>query len=758
MKTFFKVAKPIWGKGETNELNSSLFFRTSVENEENVTLRITANNFYRIYVDGKFYAYGPSRDAHDYYRVDTYPLSFQKEGAHVFVFEVSGYNCNSFYALNSEPFLQCEIENKKHEILRATGKDFEIFENETRIRKVTRFSYQRAFSESYNIDGRLKKFLKGEESSYRKIDAQILVDKRLDERIVDYPKYAKVKFSPIETGKARIDENKKIYEDRYQFLDYLKIFPKRDWEIDSNKIASQLSFKKRENDFPLLKENDFVTYSYKRSLTGFLYLKIDVYEDSLLYILFDEVNIPEKDNPNLVGISFCRNTTHNCVTYSLKKGSYNLLSFEPYTLMYVRLVLLSGRCKIKSFDVFTYENPETKIRFAFHNPKINSILNAAKNTFAQNALDLLTDCPSRERAGWLCDSFFSGQAEPLITGSNKVEEAFLDNYSKCKKDDLPEGMIPMCYPADFPSKEFIPNWSLWYILELYNCQERNGYSRLIENSKSNICGILGYFEKLENEFGLLENLQGWVFVEWSKANDPEFIRGINFPSNMLYADALIKAGYLLKKEKLIEKGKKLKETIRALSFQNGFFVDNAVRDAQNQIIPTKNITETCQYYALFFDVIKKEDDPIFFEKMVQNFGEYRDDKTVYPNVYKSNVLMGIMMRLSVLNRYGYDHLVFKETIDYFYKMSSLTGTLWEHDSVFASLNHCFTSYIINIFLDASFGLKWIDNKKKVIHMSKKGPTLEGRVSLPLGKQSLTLSFRKKNLLITKPDDYKIEWN
>lgn len=91
-------------------------------------------------------------------------------------------------------------------------------------------------------------------------------------------------------------------------------------------------------------------------------------------------------------------------------------------------------------------------------------------------------------------------------------------------------------------------------------------------------------------------------------------------------------------------------------------------------------------------------------------------------------------------------------------MSSLTGTLWEHDSVFASLNHCFTSYIINIFLDASFGLKWIDNKKKVIHMSKKGPTLEGRVSLPLGKQSLTLSFRKKNLLITKPDDYKIEWN
>lgn len=758
MNTFFKIAKPIWGKGKTDELNSSLFFRAGIENTKSVTLHISGNNFYRIYVDGKFFAYGPSRGAHEHYRVDEYSLSFQKEGMHVFVIEVSGYCCNSFYALNTEPFLQCEIEDRNHRVLRATGKDFDIFINETRIRKVTRFSYQRAFSESYKIDSRLKNFLKGNGIPYTQLETQILDDKQLEERIVDYPKYTKIKFMPIETGKAYIDENKKIYEDRYQFLDYLKIFPKEEWEIDSNKVASQLSFKKRDNDFPLLREKEFATYFYKRSLTGFLHLKIDIYQDSLLYILFDEVNIPDKDNPDLIRISFCRNTTHNCVTYTLKKGSYDLLSFEPYTLMYARLILLSGKCKIKAFDVYTYENPDAKIRFDFNNPKINSILDAAKNTFAQNALDLLTDCPSRERAGWLCDSFFSGQAEPFITGFNKVEEAFLDNYSKCKKDNLPEGMVPMCYPADFPSKEFIPNWSLWYILELYNYQTRNDDSSLIENSKANIQGILSYFKKLENELGLLENLEGWVFVEWSRANDPEFIKGINFPSNMLYADALMKAGYLLKEMNLVERGKKLKETIRNMSFHNGFFVDNAIRDSQNQIVPTKNITETCQYYALFFDIIKKEDDPAFFEKMVQNFGEYRDDKTVYPNVYKSNVLMGIMMRLSLLNRYGYDNLVFKETVDYFYKMSSLTGTLWEHDSVFASLNHCFTSYIVNIFLDASFGLKWIDNKKKIIHMSQKEPVLEGHVTLPLGKEKLTLSLRKKKFLITKPDDYKIEWN
>ncbi len=758
MKPVFKIAKPIWGKGKVNELNSSLFFRTRINNQDEIRIRITANNFYRIYVDGKFYAYGPSRDAHNYYRVDEYCLSFKKDKEHILVIEVSGYNCNSFYSLNTEPFLQCEIENKRYKVIKSTGRDFEIFNNETRIRKVTRFSYQRAFSESYNIDDRFKKFLNDQDSSYERLEVQILDEKRLEKRIVSYPKYVKKRFSQIEKGRSHIDESKKIYEDRYQFLDFLKIFPKEEWEIDSNKTASQLSFELADNDFPLLKENDFATYSNKRSLTGFIQVKVEVKEDALLYILFDEVNIPSKDNPKLVGISFCRNTTHNCLTYSLRKGSYDLLSFEPYTLMYARLVVLSGKCEIKDFSVLTYENPDAQIRFEFADSKINSVLDAAKNTFAQNALDLLTDCPSRERAGWLCDSFFSGQAEPLITGYNKVEEAFLDNYFKCSKDNLPKGMIPMCYPADFPSKEFIPNWSLWYILELFNYQKRNGKSPLIEKSKDNIRGILKYFSAFENELGLLENLEGWVFVEWSKANDPEFIKGINFPSNMLYADSLMKAGSLLNNKELIEKGKRLKTTIRELSFKDGFFVDNAIRDLNNRIVPTSNITETCQYYALFFDVIRKEDDPVFFEKMVNNFGEYRDDKTVYPNVFKSNVLTGIMMRLSLLNRYGYDELVFKETIEYFYKMSSLTGTLWEHDSVFASLNHCFTSYIINVFVDANFGLKWIDSKNRIIHMHKKKTILDGKVLLPIEGKKMILSAKEGVLSVKKPIDYKMAWD
>ena len=48
--------------------------------------------------------------------------------------------------------------------------------------------------------------------------------------------------------------------------------------------------------------------------------------------------------------------------------------------------------------------------------------------------------------------------------------------------------------------------------------------------------LLDYFQRFRNADGLLEKLESWVFVEWSKAND--FVQDVNHPSNMLYAEVL----------------------------------------------------------------------------------------------------------------------------------------------------------------------------------------------------------------------------
>lgn len=754
MKNPFQKALPIFAKEQEGVLNSSLFFRIRLDEKDSV-LRIAGHNFYRLYLDGQFFAYGPSRGAHDIYRVDEYPLP---SGARTLVIELSASHCCSFYALDRPGFLCFETLDSRGEALQASSLQTEIFLNATRFQKVTRFSFQRAFSESLTLDASFPLFLKGEATPYPRLTPIAVAIEHWEKRIVDYLSYPESAFAFLERGTCGFDPSLPIYRDRYQTTEFLKIYPEEEWERDTNRIASTLSFSKEEKkEEPTMRKGEFRTFGLDAVRTGFFRLEVEVRKEATLYLLFDEMDVRDPKNPDLIGISFYRNTTHNCVTYELRPGKYDLVTFEPYAVKYLRLALLDGELALNRVALIRYENPAVeRFRFRFDDPKISSVFEAARNTFAQNAVDLLTDCPSRERAGWLCDSFFSGQAEPFLTGNNKNEEAFLDNYASCSKEYLPEGMIPPCYPADFPSKEFIPNWALWYILELSSFALRHPGHPVLEKSLPNVRGILDYFRALENEFGLLEDLQGWIFVEWSKANDPDHVCGVNAPSNMVYAEALIQASALLGEPALKEKGEAIKDFIRRFFFRGDFFVDNAIRDDKGALTLTDHTTETCQYYAFYFNVASKETHGELFETMRRHFGQYRDDKTVFPNVAKSNVLMGILMRLCVLNRYGYFAEVFAESVDYFANMAALTGTLWENDSPCASLNHCFASYIVPLLLEANFGVLYVDQVRKEIHVRRHALHGKGTVSIPLGAhEELRLESDGEETKMTAPSSYRV---
>ena len=74
--------------------------------------------------------------------------------------------------------------------------------------------------------------------------------------------------------------------------------------------------------------------------------------------------------------------------------------------------------------------------------------------------------------------------------------------------------------------------------------------------------LFDYFQPFENRDGLLEKLEGWVFVEWSAAN--RFVQDVNYPSNMLYAGTLSAAGRLDDKPDLVAKAEvnSCKKTVR----------------------------------------------------------------------------------------------------------------------------------------------------------------------------------------------------
>jgi alpha-L-rhamnosidase len=500
-------------------------------------------------------------------------------------------------------------------------------------------------------------------------------------------------------------------------------------EIINKPVASQ----KKLN----LKTNEFLIYDFGTDLSGFIGAHLTCSSATRLIFYFDELLTDGDVNTRKRQSDVC-----NQIVYELQPGKYHFETLESYTFKFLKVIATKGECEIEKVYLREFAYPENKnAAFASSNFKLNKIFDAARQSARQNTVDVFMDCPSRERAGWLCDSYFAAIMEKEFTGYSTVTHNFLENYALPESfAHLPKGMIPMCYPADHYDGNFIPQWSMWFILQVDDYAQRGGDEVLITLLKKRIEDLLKYFEGFENEDGLLEKLDGWKFVEWSKANG--FVDDVSYPTNMLYSAGLAAAYRLYGNPNWLQKSEQIKQTIIKQSFNGSFFVDNAVRE-NGKLKVTNNTTEVCQYNAYFFHVATPETHPALWKTLVAQFGPNRNVKAVYPNVFQANAFMGNYLRMELLSRYDLQSQMLLEIQDYFYSMADLTGTLWEHTSSNASCNHGFASYIGHVLYRDILGIRNIDYVNKVITIRISNFVLDScSGSIPIGEERVSLNWNR----------------
>ena len=700
----FEKAVPVWVKGYETEKNIMCGFRTLIIGSGRAMLRITGSSVYRVFVNGNFAAYGPARTAHGFYRVDEIDLApFIRSGENLIAVEAAGYNVNSFYLLDQPAFLQAEVlvGGGIFSWTEPHGKTFPGHILKSRIRKVQRYSFQRPFAEAYRLS-EYTDIWRTDSAAAFEGDALVQTEeKELLDRGVPYPQYDRLDAWQI-AGFGTVESGEELAEYRRDrsltdISGVLKGFAMEDLEICLTDEAQRLRFNSsgfdRAVQFPSdIKAERYTTYDFGINTTGFLGLNISCAKDAEIYLLFDEV-LTDGD------IDFLRMECANVVKYKLTGGEYRLLTFEPYTLRYLKLVVLGADCRVTEAYVIGYRSG-SKIMAEYYTEDIQlkAVYEAAIDTFLQNTVDCYMDCPSRERAGWLCDSFFIARVERLLTGGSVTERNFLENYMLPETFEyLPDGMLPMCYPSDHYNGQFIPNWAMWFVLQLEEFAQREPESDMPRKLHDKVYRLLDYFKPFENENGLLESLESWVFVEWSKAND--FVQDVNYPTNMLYAAAIAAAGRIYCDKSLINKAETIREQVRKLSYDGLFFTDNAVRK-DGKLQNTGEKTEVCQYYAFFLGIASKETHPELWRVLFEKFGPLRKQTDEYPDVAFANAFIGNYMRLDIMLQNGLSEQMIREMRDYFYYMAEKTGTLWEHDSTTASCNHGFASYAAYLLLNA----------------------------------------------------------
>ncbi len=673
---FFKSALPIWIEGKEREWNISARLLFKATGIKNATLRMTGAAFYQVTMGDTLIHFGPAKKAEGYTGVDEIPLP-EINGA--LEIKVAGYHVPSYNGTLTPSFIQAEIE-ADGKILAATGADgFECYSWTAKPQKTMRYSMQRQFSEVYDLhlaDEKVKFAVIDPEVDYIPRNVPLLeydVKHCALEKVgtfetaedMAWPLYQSVQAGPIPQYPNQYPVEELVST---PWVDYLKMRPDYTAEAVRGSIGT------------------VEHWAFQTIQTGFIKLTLDAKTDSRIIAVFAEQNNEGRPWPRKASAT-------NCVEWRVAPGKQVLYSFEPYTVLGMEVMITDGEVAIEQVDVaeFAY-SAKGILPYTVKDPDLAKVYQAAIDTFRHNAVDIYMDCPSRERAGWLFDSYYTGKSEYNFTGKTLVENEFLNNYllGGTLHGEF-EGMVNMCYPAVSKGGRHIPQWSMWYIIELYEYFTMRGSDRRAD-FKDQLYGLLGYFKRFENEFGLLEKLPSWNFVEWSALN--QRVHDVSWPTNMLFARAVEDIGILYDDKALLDKAEQIRETVRKMAFNGTMFLDRAMRQEDGTLQNTAELSETTQYYALLFGVIEL-DDPKYaaLRDLVLNVFGKPGMAEKHPNIEPSNALPGLYMRTELMLKWKmYDELI--DYIKYFFlPMAEGTGTLWEHKNNAASCDHGFASYI-----------------------------------------------------------------
>ena len=686
----FKKAVPVYAENLSDKMNTHIMLEESISSLKNCVIKISASSFYKLYVNDIFVGFGPARTAKGYARVDCFNLTkYDNNNKNQMRIEVVGYNCSSYYTQKQPSFVICEIE-RNDEVVLYTGRDFSAYILNGYIQKTRRFSGQRCFTEvkDFSFDNTPVRLAE--------TPAPLFLD-----RVVPYPSYKEITAEKILSGGVfEFDLNADTYA----------------WKFDGGSAEAWGFFDEEHVDYSpftyvkslsqtktflggclpkVLREGEYLIIDLEKIEVGFVKLLLKANCKSDIAVAFSEYLISNV-------FEFGKIDCENVLEYIIPKGEHGIESFDVYALRYLAVFVKSGEIELSGVGMKTYEfNTDTITRPDYNDEKLNAIYDAAVKTFAHNAVDLYTDCPSRERAGWLCDSYFTAKTEYFLTGKSEVEKAFLENYRLFENDGkLPEGALPMCYPADVPMRDkFIPQWNMWYVLEVEEFLLKRSRDTDKELFRNSVIGIVDFLSEYENNDGLLEKLPEWNFVEWSKAN--EWTQDVNYPTNFLYAELLDAVYRIYGNEEYKKKAELVRNKAAELSFNSEVFTDNAIRQPNGTLVNTGNISETCQYYAVLFGKIDLNDSKYSaLKRHIENgFKNFKEEYTPI------NAFIGFYLRMMVLLNMGMYDLLLSNIKDFFYDMAKTTGTLWEYKEGLGSRDHGFASFVAYIIDKA------VNNKK-----------------------------------------------
>ena len=659
-----------------------------------IIARLTARNFYRLYVNGELIMHGPARTAHGYCRVDEIDVTWYLEPGinHIAIEVVSFGHQHPIYNRYSN---DCTMEDGmviaelacEDRVLCATGReDWQVCRIAARAPVSERISHSRECTEIYCMDDQYYLWKVGKSAFASAATVENEPTYLLHEALM--PTLEETFFDDlVGFGSCRIDPDKKIeplfYEQNSAAYNALPEHPTADCRRTVDTAFGGTCAEYGDEGLTLWgDESMFATFDGGESRVGFIRLVVSCEHAGIIDLVHSELLSPDGTIPYY----------HNIVArLHVPAGLTEFIAFEPSLARYVKLYFRdTGAVTVHSLSMLDDAYPdEHRTSFSCSDENINRLYAAAKKTLLLNTLDIFMDCPERERGGWLCDSLWTARAAALMLSDSRVEREFIENFLLTPADGMFHSFFPEVYPAlkpDYKAMTGITTWSLWLGCEIAEYISRTGDIAFRDEYASRVEAFVNGTKDFIGKSGLLESLP-WLFIDWSQANYGDNTQPVSGAANALYAYMLISLGKTFDRADWVTEGERVRAVLKAAVIGAGdvatlkYIPDGFDVDEQGGLHAKGRLSEAAMYTALWSGLFSKGEAPVLEKTVRDKMGPapvYAKD----PMVGISNLFIGLCIRLDMLTKLGAHDKMYEDMLAiYMPQLREGPGTLWENEII-----------------------------------------------------------------------------
>jgi len=191
--------------------------------------------------------------------------------------------------------------------------------------------------------------------------------------------------------------------------------------------------------------------------------------------------------------------------------TFTTLNFRTYR--YIRLVVHTKEEPLIIEDLYgTFTAYPFKQNAIFNNDnaEIKQILDIGWRTARLNAWETYTDCPYYEQLQYIGDTRIQTMVSYYYSGDDRLARNAITLMDHSR---LPEGVTLSRYPSH--GTQIISTFSLWYIGMLHDYWMYRADSDFIKDKLIGERAILDFFAKYQQADGSLKDLPYWTFVDWA---------------------------------------------------------------------------------------------------------------------------------------------------------------------------------------------------------------------------------------------------